>query len=1114
MLQDRIEQLDLRTSQQAHSLDHLTRERLQAERRACQVALENRLQRERHHTQHVVESYGEGLQGQIQGWLEDRLASYGHCLDHHHDDSALPPRHIFTDVHLGPDGGRLFRSRSDETLSVSDYSGKGRKRQFYESRKAAMEQIRGWKVPPTGGRDSSARQPRRERGRSTDDLDGRDVVQRSRERNNNNSGSGRDRNLGLAASTGNVVTMAEVHKAHGADRLPDGASPKYEGEDPTGYGASSGRQTPAQYGAVPKRSIHFYPSHSQQPGQSHSPHPHHLQAQSFQARSHGNLSSRPAANSNNPPGAPPSTQPSQYPAVAGSQPPRRGILRSKTEDGALHERAARSSSTHGLQPNLDERGPLGESSSGPNPGGRGGPSAMDPSATGRAGSAVPQSAASHHHHQHNPLYGTAQSVLLDTARTFNSTSQTNADVMTSDEQSRFPRPRTRSTDAVLDGVDGFSGGGGRFRSRSEERVLDCTEESVQQQSRGSPAAHVVGDQSGYVTDSGMRRSYMDHSSNRNYGPYRPVPQARHNSGYRSSDASARPEWEDKNAGRFVSPGDRGANNMTRPVSNDRAPNNVLGHYDNHRPVSRNSGYFTDSEVKRGAPGLNSQPTNAPPPYTAPNPQHRQQEQQAPRQPATRYRVLPPLPPHTVPVGSDKTYPHIPPKPTTQNSAGGTPSVHDRTRSQTPTARDNNSAPLSSNVAGAGRTGASGGDFSSRGQNTYDSSARRLSESGGGAATPPFQGYNYPAFPPRPSSAAHLQDKPPAGPALRQTESPRELWQSSRQLAKDKAAASHCSTTVLSSASPQLSSSSNNNISSNNNSSSNNNISSNNNAARTHSPYQTPQPNSGRNSVSKSESNLTGKDSDGNSSPREPQPVSSGHYSVSNGCLRHDSFSTYSPVQYNGNGGSKEDSTCSSNQDSGYSSRMAGGAGLQGKGYGGGGGGGRSAESTTPSSSFSTDRSVSLGTPSNASSPYMHTGGNSYGEYVLMGGGNSSSGADNQSPRGNSAYRGYPQSNGIGNVHSSQADYPHVGLRNGSDYHPPIGNAPAQQLHSSTTPGSQTGAAVGANIQKQVQGWYQQKLLEAAQRLRNSEQYGQAADNSYGSYSTIPIRYDPVHGSDV
>nr|KAG5704980.1 hypothetical protein BaRGS_022822 [Batillaria attramentaria] len=38
VLKDRIEQLDQRTAQQAHSLDRLTRERLEAERRACQAA--------------------------------------------------------------------------------------------------------------------------------------------------------------------------------------------------------------------------------------------------------------------------------------------------------------------------------------------------------------------------------------------------------------------------------------------------------------------------------------------------------------------------------------------------------------------------------------------------------------------------------------------------------------------------------------------------------------------------------------------------------------------------------------------------------------------------------------------------------------------------------------------------------------------------------------------------------------------------------------------------------------------------------------------------------------------------------------------------------------------
>ena len=1068
VLQDRIEQLDLRTSQQAHSLDHLTRERLEAERRACQAALDQRLKQERQHTQYVVESYGEGLQGQIQGWLEDRLASYGHCLDHHHDDSALPPRHIFSDVHLGPDGGRLFRSRSDETLSVSDCSGKGRKRQFYESRKAAMEQIRGWKVP-TGAKDSSRR---RERGRSADDLEGKEV--RSRERgsssnnnnnNNNNNSSGNSRNQGVGGSTGNVVTMAEVHKA-AHDRMADGASPKYEGEGAAprqqqqqagGYGAS-GRQTPA-YGTVPKRSIHFYPQTA--PQQSHAPA--HLQAQSFQARSHGNLSSRPAAN---PPGASPA-QPSQYPA--GGLPPPRGILRSgKTDDGALHERA-RSSSTTRLQPNLDERGPLGESSSGPNPGGRGGPCAVDPASTGRAGKAANSAG-----HQHNPSYGSAAQSMLDTARRngFSASADHGGD-----SPPRYPRSRTRSTDALSEGADGFSGS--RFRSRSEERVLDHEEGGQRPRLPG-------GDQSGYVTDSGMRQGYADHSV-RNYSPYRPVSHAQARTSTYWSNANARAELETRNTGRFV-PNDRTENATRTPSGGPGYSGNA------HRPVSseRNSGYFTDSDVKRGAQGQTMQPANASP-YGASPAQQRQQEQQQPaqHQPTTRYRVLPPLPPGSAP-SADRAYPHIAPKPTAAQNSGGNSGAHERARSHTPTTRDNASG---SNVIG-GRSGTpgAGGGFGAGGATGSDGgSARRPSETGGAAggaaaAAAAFPGYSYRGFPPRPGSGgAQLQLDKAAPPCSRQTpDSPRELWENNRQVAKDKAGYSHASNAPP--PSQQLSR-----------------------TARTPSPYQQAQPGSGRNSMSKSESNLTGKDSLDGSSPREPQPVSSGHYSVSNGCLRHDSYpSSYSPAY---NGGSKEDSTCSSNQDSGYSSRMVGGS-TQGKGYGsgsggGGGGGGRSAESGTPSSSFSTDRSVSLGPPSNASSPYMHMGGNSYGEYVLMGG---NSAADNQSPRPLNPYRGYGQSNGGGSV-QPQVEYQNVGFRNGCDY--PAMNAPPaaqQQPRSGTTPGSQSGA-VGANIQKQVQGWYQQKLLEAAERLRNSEQYGQA-DSSYGSYSTVPIHYDPVHGSDV
>ncbi|KAK7494528.1 hypothetical protein BaRGS_00014181 [Batillaria attramentaria] len=251
---------------------------------------------------------------------------------------------------------------------------------------------------------------------------------------------------------------------------------------------------------------------------------------------------------------------------------------------------------------------------------------------------------------------------------------------------------------------------------------------------------------------------------------------------------------------------------------------------------------------------------------------------------------------------------------------------------------------------------------------------------------------------------------------------------------------------------------------------------------------------GRNSVSKSESNLAGES---NTVGREQTtPVSRGPHSqrYSSGCLQHDDYS-YSSVY---NGGSKEDSTCSSNQDSGYSSRMVG---LQGVGYNSGG---RSAESATPSSSFSTDRSVSLGPPSNTSSPYMYMGGNSYSDYVHMGGNSSDcqQRGDYTSNRGGSYPPAHQQN---GSIPYSAPDHRQSLGKNNSDYQrTPVASTPQQPKN---------GPASATNIQSQVQGWYQRKLLEAAERLRNSEQYNRS-DPNYSNYSTIPIHYDPVHGSDV
>ncbi|KAJ8314437.1 hypothetical protein KUTeg_006587 [Tegillarca granosa] len=150
ILKERLDQLDHRASQQVHALDKLTRERLQQEEHNCQDRINRRLEEE---NLHLMKHFNESNKFGVNEWLEAKLASYGHCLDHHHDDTALPSNNIFMDVHVNANG-RLFRSRSDETLSQSDnHSGKFRKKDFYESRQAAMQQMRAWQVPQYNNRE-------------------------------------------------------------------------------------------------------------------------------------------------------------------------------------------------------------------------------------------------------------------------------------------------------------------------------------------------------------------------------------------------------------------------------------------------------------------------------------------------------------------------------------------------------------------------------------------------------------------------------------------------------------------------------------------------------------------------------------------------------------------------------------------------------------------------------------------------------------------------------------------------------------------------------------------------------------------------------------------------
>uniref|UniRef100_A0A2C9LLR0 Uncharacterized protein n=1 Tax=Biomphalaria glabrata TaxID=6526 RepID=A0A2C9LLR0_BIOGL len=181
-LSHRIENLDLQTERQARATEAMVNNRFLNEEYACQNRIASRLVEERQETQAFLNQASDKMRDQLEYWLNDKLASYGHCLDHHHDDTALPPRNLFTDFVAR---SNLIRSRSDETLSASDYSGKFRKKDFYTSRQAAMQQIRGWDVPNLDGK----KKPRR------------------REKNNNSV---------MAANK--MTIQAQVHHARDSDR--------------------------------------------------------------------------------------------------------------------------------------------------------------------------------------------------------------------------------------------------------------------------------------------------------------------------------------------------------------------------------------------------------------------------------------------------------------------------------------------------------------------------------------------------------------------------------------------------------------------------------------------------------------------------------------------------------------------------------------------------------------------------------------------------------------------------------------------------------------------------------------------------------------------------------
>ena len=118
-LADRIDHLDRRAAQQIYALDKLTRDRLDSERQDAQDRVEKRLLREKLETERQLDRRGEHLRNEIKAWVDNRLTNFEQQYGNFHADCSDDLLHGRTHRHGAPQPGALFRSRSDETLSLS-----------------------------------------------------------------------------------------------------------------------------------------------------------------------------------------------------------------------------------------------------------------------------------------------------------------------------------------------------------------------------------------------------------------------------------------------------------------------------------------------------------------------------------------------------------------------------------------------------------------------------------------------------------------------------------------------------------------------------------------------------------------------------------------------------------------------------------------------------------------------------------------------------------------------------------------------------------------------------------------------------------------------------------
>ncbi len=123
-LADRIDHLDHRAAQQIYALDKLTRERIDADHLDFQDRMEKRFLRERLETDRQVDRRNEHLRSEIKAWVDSRLSNFEqkHGGKFHADcsDDLIHGRnHKHSQLFLDDQPGALYRSKSDETLSMS-----------------------------------------------------------------------------------------------------------------------------------------------------------------------------------------------------------------------------------------------------------------------------------------------------------------------------------------------------------------------------------------------------------------------------------------------------------------------------------------------------------------------------------------------------------------------------------------------------------------------------------------------------------------------------------------------------------------------------------------------------------------------------------------------------------------------------------------------------------------------------------------------------------------------------------------------------------------------------------------------------------------------------------